>query len=75
MFLLLDECCARSLVAIAEAAGHTAQRSVEVAELGRGALDPAIFEWARREGTILATSTPATSSPWPAAGGGILACC
>jgi hypothetical protein len=34
MYLLLDECCAKSLVAVAEALGHSAQRTIEVADLG-----------------------------------------
>lgn len=53
MFLLRDECCARSLVSVAEAAGHTVQLSVEAAGLGRGAPDAAIFHWARAHGAIL----------------------
>ena len=30
--------------------GHVAQRTVEVAELGRGATDAAIFDFARKHG-------------------------
>jgi predicted nuclease of predicted toxin-antitoxin system len=55
MFLLLDECCAKSLVQAAERAGHTAQRTVEVTVLGRGAADHDIFDFARREGAVLVT--------------------
>ena len=55
MFLLLDECCGKALVAYAEQAGHTAQRSVEVAVLGRQAPDDEIIEFCRRVGAILVT--------------------
>jgi predicted nuclease of predicted toxin-antitoxin system len=55
MFLLLDECCGKALVQIAEDGGHTAQRTVEVAVLGRGAPDSEIFDFARRQGAVLVT--------------------
>ena len=55
MFLLLDECCGKSLVQVAEDAGHTAQRTIEVAVLGRGAPDNDIFDFARRQGVVLVT--------------------
>lgn len=55
MYLLLDECCGRALVGVAEAAGHTAQRTVEVADLGRQAPDHDIFEFARRVGAVFVT--------------------
>jgi predicted nuclease of predicted toxin-antitoxin system len=55
MFLLLDECCGKALVQIAEDRGHTAQRTVEVALLGRGAPDNEIFDFARRQGAVLVT--------------------
>jgi predicted nuclease of predicted toxin-antitoxin system len=55
MFLLLDECCGKTLVAVAEKAGHTAQRTVEVAVLGRQAPDADIFEFSRRMGTVFVT--------------------
>jgi predicted nuclease of predicted toxin-antitoxin system len=55
MYLLLDECCGKSLVQVAEDVGHTAQRTVEVAVLGRGAPDNDIFDFARRKGAVLVT--------------------
>nr|WP_294557591.1 DUF5615 family PIN-like protein [uncultured Rhodopila sp.] len=55
MYLLLDECCGKALVRVAEAAGHTAQRTVEVAVLGRQAPDLDIFEFARRAGSVFVT--------------------
>ena len=35
--------------------GHVAQRTVEVAELGRGATDAAIFDFARKHGAVVVT--------------------
>ncbi len=55
MFLLLDECCGKALVRIAEAAGHTAQRTVQVAALGPQASDRDIFDFACRVGTVFVT--------------------
>jgi hypothetical protein len=55
MYLLLDECCGKALVGIAERAGHTAQRTVEVAMLGRQAPDLEIFEFARQVGAVFVT--------------------
>jgi predicted nuclease of predicted toxin-antitoxin system len=55
MYLLLDECCGKSLIQLAEGVGHTAQRTVEVAVLGRGAPDNDIFEFARRQDAVLVT--------------------
>lgn len=55
MYLLLDECCGKALVEVAEKAGHTAQRTVEVAVLGRQAPDQDIFEFARRVGAVFVT--------------------
>lgn len=55
MYLLIDECCGKSLVGVAEAAGHRAQRTVEVAALGRGAADVDIFAFARRHDAVLVT--------------------
>jgi predicted nuclease of predicted toxin-antitoxin system len=55
MYLLLDECCGKALVRVAEDAGHTAQRTVEVAVLGRGAPDNDIFDFARCQGAVLVT--------------------
>ena len=55
MFLLLDECVARSLQATAEALGHTAQRSIDVASLGKGATDRDIFDFACCFGAVVVT--------------------
>jgi predicted nuclease of predicted toxin-antitoxin system len=55
MYLLFDECCGKALVKIAEDHGHTAQRTSEVAMLGRGAADNDIFDFARRQGAVLVT--------------------
>ncbi|CAM2843059.1 hypothetical protein JHFBIEKO_2032 [Methylobacterium mesophilicum] len=55
MYLLLDECCPKSLVGIAEGLGHTAQRTVAVAELGRQATDAAIFAFGCAVGAIIVT--------------------
>jgi predicted nuclease of predicted toxin-antitoxin system len=55
MFLLIDECCGKALVAVAEVLGHTAQRTRDVAALGEGAEDQTIFEFARRHGAVLVT--------------------
>jgi predicted nuclease of predicted toxin-antitoxin system len=55
MYLLLDECCGKALVRFAEALGHTAQRSVDVAALGRGATDDEVFAFARQGGAVVVT--------------------
>jgi predicted nuclease of predicted toxin-antitoxin system len=55
MYLLLDECCGKALVRLAESAGHTAQRTVEVGVLGRQAPDHDIFEFAGRVGAVFVT--------------------
>lgn len=55
MFLLLDECCAKSLIRVAEQEGHTAQRTTDVGELGPAATDHDIFLFARRSGAVLVT--------------------
>jgi predicted nuclease of predicted toxin-antitoxin system len=55
MYLPLDECRGKALVAVAEAAGHTAQRTIEVAVLERQAPDQDIFDFARRVGTVFVT--------------------
>jgi predicted nuclease of predicted toxin-antitoxin system len=55
MFFLIDECCAKGLVRIAQTAGHAAQRTIEVAALGRAADDSSIFQFARRTGAVLVT--------------------
>lgn len=55
MYLLIDECCGKALVAVAHALGHTAQRTRHVAVLGQGAADRTIFEFARRHGAAFVT--------------------
>jgi predicted nuclease of predicted toxin-antitoxin system len=55
MYLLIDECCGKGLVAVARSAGHVAQRSIEVEELGRGAQDADIFAFARANGAVVVT--------------------
>ena len=55
MYLLFDECCCNALVKVAEDAGHTAQRTVEVAVLGKQAADSDIFNFARGVGAIFVT--------------------
>jgi predicted nuclease of predicted toxin-antitoxin system len=56
MFLLIDECCGKALVRVAEDHGHTAQRTTQVRALGRGASDPEIIEFARRHGAVIVTN-------------------
>jgi predicted nuclease of predicted toxin-antitoxin system len=56
MYLLIDECCGKSLVRVAESLGHTAQRTTLVTFLGRGASDNEIVEFARRNEAIIVTS-------------------
>jgi predicted nuclease of predicted toxin-antitoxin system len=53
MFLLLDE----NIAACAAAGGtlYTAQRSVEIRALGRGASDPDIYDFARQHNAVLVT--------------------
>ncbi len=55
MYLLLDECCGKALVKVAAGAGHTAQRTLEVAVLGRQAPDHDIFDFARGIGAVFVT--------------------
>lgn len=55
MYLLIDECCSKALVQVAEKLGHTAQRTVEVRELGSGASDKEIAAFARRHDAIVVT--------------------
>jgi predicted nuclease of predicted toxin-antitoxin system len=55
MYLLLDECCGKALVRVAAQAGHSAQRTVEVAVLGRQAPDRNIIDFARRAGAVFVT--------------------
>lgn len=55
MYLLLDECCGKALVRVAEALGHTAQRSINAQPLGRGASDDDVFAFAARVSAVLVT--------------------
>jgi predicted nuclease of predicted toxin-antitoxin system len=55
MYLLIDECCGKALVTVAHRLGHTAQRTREAAELGQGADDRTIFDFARRYGAVFVT--------------------
>jgi predicted nuclease of predicted toxin-antitoxin system len=55
MYLLVDECCPKCLLRCCSALGHTAQRSVEVHALGKGASDLEIFRFAVRNGAVLVT--------------------
>lgn len=56
MYLLIDECCATSLVEVAKAMGHTPQRTIEIDALGRGASDLEIHRFANRSGAIVVTN-------------------
>ena len=55
MYLLVDECCAKSLVQCCEDLGHVAQRSIHVQGLGVGASDSAIFTFVLENKAILIT--------------------
>ena len=55
MYLLVDECCADGLLTVARKAGHAAQLTKEVGELGGGTEDEAIFAFARLHGAVLVT--------------------
>ena len=55
MYLLLDECCGKALVRVADAAGHTAQRTVAIGVLGGQAPDHDIFDFAQRAGAVFVT--------------------
>jgi predicted nuclease of predicted toxin-antitoxin system len=55
MYLLIDECCGKALVTVAHRLGHTAQRTREVVELGEGADDRTIFNFARGNGAVFVT--------------------
>jgi predicted nuclease of predicted toxin-antitoxin system len=55
MYLLIDECCGKGLASVAEAAGHVAQRTIEVAQLGRGATDADIFGFAATHEAVVVT--------------------
>jgi predicted nuclease of predicted toxin-antitoxin system len=53
MFLLLDENIARC--AVVGGTLYTAQRSVEIHALGRGAADRDIYDWVQRNNAVLVT--------------------
>jgi predicted nuclease of predicted toxin-antitoxin system len=55
MYLVIDECCGKKLKPLAEDQGHSAQRSIEVAQLGQGASDADIFAFAAASGAVLVT--------------------
>jgi predicted nuclease of predicted toxin-antitoxin system len=55
MYLLIDECCGKALVTVAENLGHTGQRTRDVVELGSGADDQSIFAFARAHGAVFVT--------------------
>jgi predicted nuclease of predicted toxin-antitoxin system len=55
MYLLIDECCGKALLSVAHRLGHTAQRTREVGELGHGADDRRIFEFARHNEAVFVT--------------------
>lgn len=55
MYLLIDECCGKGLVRVAEELGHTAQRTKEVVGLGPGATDGDIFDFVRTNGATFVT--------------------
>jgi predicted nuclease of predicted toxin-antitoxin system len=55
MYLLIDECCGKALVTVAQRLGHTAQRTSNVRALGRGAEDHTIFDFARRHEAVFVT--------------------
>lgn len=55
MYLLIDECCGKALASVAEAAGHVAQRTIEVVQLGRGASDADIFGFAAAHQAVVVT--------------------
>jgi len=55
MYLLLDECCSKALVPVAQAHGHRVERTIHISSLGRGAADDAIFAFARSQDAVLVT--------------------
>lgn len=55
MYILVDECCPKLFVHISEQAGHVAQRTIEVGQLGQSASDPAIFSLAKSFGAAVVT--------------------
>lgn len=59
MYLLIDECCSKGLVKVAQSLGHTAQRTISVRALGRAASDADIHQFASRNGAILVTENSA----------------
>ncbi|KAF0180257.1 MAG: hypothetical protein FD124_1153 [Alphaproteobacteria bacterium] len=56
MFLLIDECCAKSLVIIAGSLGHTAQRTIHIVGLGQAASDDDIYKFAVKNDAIVVTA-------------------
>lgn len=55
MYLLIDECCSKGLVKVAEDLGHAAQRTIGVRELGQAASDADIHKFAVANGAIVVT--------------------
>ena len=55
MYVLIDECCGKALVSVAEAESHVAQRTIEILALGKGATDRAIFEFAATHQAVVVT--------------------
>jgi hypothetical protein len=53
MYLIIDEDCPACLVRYAAQHGHTAQRSIHVQGLGRGAPDAAIWAFAQHGGGVI----------------------
>jgi predicted nuclease of predicted toxin-antitoxin system len=56
MFLLIDECCSKGLVGVAEKLGHAAQLTREVRSLGKQASDADIHAFAKRNEAIVVTA-------------------
>lgn len=55
MYLLIDECCGKGLASVAGAAGHVAQRTIEITQLGRGISDADIFGFAAAHEAVVVT--------------------
>src|ERR1043166_1253138 len=56
MYLLIDECCGKALLRLADRLGHTAPRTREVSGLGEGADDRPIFDFARGSREVFVTT-------------------
>ena len=56
MYLLIDECCGKALVRVSEELGHTAQRTRDVPQLGQGASDAEIYQFACGAGAHIVTA-------------------